>query len=184
MKFLRSEVAEAVEKKGLKHMAETNLAYDLSVYEPKAVIEKKAAPVEEAAPEIKVKTNAKPDRSGFNALSVFLQAAVILVALFAVLFGNVETNMLFKEITQLEAELDALEAENIALAAQYETATSLKNVEDYAENVLGLRKLDKAQIEYVEMESDKVSERVDTDSQNVFITVRNWFTDVFEYLGL
>ncbi len=165
-------------------MADTNLAYDLSIYEPKPVAKKQATPAKEAAPEIKVTTNARPDRSGFNALSVFLQAAVILAVLFAVLFGNVETNMLFKEITQLEAQLNALESENIALAAQYETATSLKNVEDYAENVLGLKKLDKAQIEYVEMESDKVSERVDTDSKNIFITVRNWFTDVFEYLGL
>ena len=76
-----------------------------------------------------------------------------------------------------------MQSENLALAAEYESVTSLKNVEDYAENVLGLQKLDKAQIEYVELESDTVIEIVETQSQNIFVMLKSWFADLCEYLG-
>ncbi len=165
-------------------MANSNLAYDLSVYEPKPLKTREVAPAQEAKPDIKIKTNAQVDRSGVSALGVFLKAAVILGVLFAVLYGNVETNRLFNEITKLEAQLTSLQTENIALAAEYESATSLKNVEDYAENVLGLKKLDKAQIEYVEIEGDSVSEIVEPANKNIFITIKNWVSDVCEYIGL
>ena len=101
----------------------------------------------------------------------------------AVLYGKVESNRLFNEISSLEAQLKALEAENITLAAEYESATSVKNVEDYAQNVLGLQKLDKSQIEYVELESDTVIEVVDVQSRNVFVIIQGWFSDLCEYLG-
>ncbi len=166
-------------------MANSNLAYDLSVYEPKPVKkqEPKTLPAQNAKPEIKVKTNAQVDRSGISALGVFVKAAVILGILFAVLYGNVETNRLFNEITKLQNELNSLQAENISLAAEYESVTSLKNVEDYAEDVLGLKKLDKAQIEYVEMEGDKVIEIVEPADTNIFVAIRNWWNEVCEYIG-
>ena len=90
---------------------------------------------------------------------------------------------LFNEISDLEAQLKALEAENITLAAEYESATSVKNVEDYAQNVLGLQKLDKSQIEYVELEGDTVIEVVDAQKRNIFVMIQGWFADLCEYLG-
>ncbi len=167
-------------------MANSNLAYDLSIYEPNPVKKQEpaAAPAVASRPKIQVTTNAQVDRSGMNAFGVFVKAAVILGVLFAVLYGNVETNRLFNEITALEAQLSSLQTENIALAAEYESVTSLKNVEDYAENVLGLKKLDKAQIEYVELEGDTVIEVVEKDSGNIFIAIKNWVNDVCEYLGV
>ena len=104
--------------------------------------------------------------------------------MFAMLYGKVETNRLFGEVAELEQQLQSLEAENVALAAEYESRTSLKNVEEYAQNTLGLQKLDKAQIEYVEFEGDSVIEVVDTEKQNIFVRIKNWFADVCEYLGL
>ncbi len=162
--------------------ANSSLAYDLSVYEPKPA-KKQSAPVAEAKPAIKVKTNTNPVASSGAAFKIFIKAAVILGVLFAVLYGNVETNRLFNEISKLESELASLQSENLALAAEYESVTSLKNVEDYAENVLGLQKLDKAQIEYVELEGDTVIEVVETQSQNIFVMLKSWFADLCEYLG-
>lgn len=162
--------------------ANSNLAYDLSVYEPKP-LKKQPEPKVETKPAIQVKTNANPVASSGSAFKIFIKAAVILGVLFAVLYGNVETNRLFNEISKLEAELASLQSENLALAAEYESVTSLKNVEDYAENVLGLQKLDKAQIEYVELEGDTVIEVVETQSQNIFVMLKSWFADLCEYLG-
>ncbi len=154
-----------------------NLAYDLSVYEPK-----KKAPEAQQKPRIEVKTNTRPvvRESSFK---FFLKAAFIMAVLCAVLYGKVESNRLFNEISSLEAQLKALEAENITLAAEYESATSVKNVEDYAINVLGLQKLDKAQIEYIELEGDTVIEVVEAKNRNIFVVIQGWFADLCEYLG-
>lgn len=167
-------------------MANSNLAYDLSVYEPKPVKKQDtvAAPAEAQKPAIQVKTNPKVEPLKINMFKMFLNAMVICALIGAVLYGNVETNRLFNEISSLQSDLAALQSENIALAAEYESATSLKNVEDYAENVLGLQKLDKAQIEYVELESDTVIEIIEIENKNVFVIIKNWFADVCEYLGL
>ncbi len=153
-----------------------NLAYDLSAYEPK---KRGEAPKEQ---EIKVKRNPAPSRRE-SAPKMILKAAFILAVLCAVLYGKVESNSLFNEIHGLEQELKNLQSENITLAAEYESRTSLKNVEDYAENVLGLKKLDKSQIEYVDLPADRVIEVVETEQKNIFVIIRNKINELREYLG-
>lgn len=155
-----------------------NTAYDLSVYEPK----NKVAPKQQD-PNIKVKKNPVPVARRESAFKMFMRAAFIMLALCAILYGKVESNALFSEIHDLEQELKNLQSENITLAAEYEARTSLKNVEDYAENVLGLKKLDKAQIEYIELPSDRVIEIVETENKNIFIIIRNKINELREYLG-
>ncbi len=154
-----------------------NLAYDLSVYEPKV----KNAPVVEQKPKIQVKKNVNVQKQ--SAGGIFLTAVVVFATMCALLYGKVETNTLFGEITRLESELKALQNENISLAAEYESKTSLKSVEDYAQNVLGLQKLDKTQIEYVEIPGNTVIEVVETEKRNIFVIIRNWFAHINEYLG-
>lgn len=154
----------------------SNLAYDFSVYEPK----KKEAP---SRPEIKMKKNPVPVARRQSAFRFIITAMVFLAMLFAVLYGKVETNRLFGDIRDLEEQLDNLKSENITLAAEYEGRTSLKNVEDYAENVLGLKKLDKSQVEYVDLPADTVIEIVETEKRNIFIIIRNWFNELMEKLG-
>lgn len=156
-----------------------SLAYDLSVYEPK-----KKTVEAPAKPEIEVRTNAAPSVKYESAFKFLLKSILILAVLCMVLYGKVESNRLFNEISDLEAQLKSLQAENITLAAEYEAATSVKNVEDYAQNVLGLQKLDKAQIEYVELEDDSVIEIVEVSQQNVFVMIKGWFSDLCEYIGV
>ena len=157
----------------------SNLAYDLSVYEPKP----KPAPSEKKQAEIKMKRTQIPSVHKESAFKVFVKAFVILGILCMVLYGKVETNALFRDISKLESKLNDLQSENITLAAEYEARTSLKNVEDYAENVLGLRKLDKAQIEYIELPGNTVIEKVETENRNIFIIIRNKINELREYLG-
>lgn len=154
-----------------------NLAYDLSVYEPK----KKQQPEAQEA-RISHKKNPAPVRRQ-SPLKLFTKAAFIFGVMCAVLYGKVESNSLFNEIHSLEQELKDLQGENITLAAEYESRTSLKNVEDYAENVLGLKKLDKSQIEYVELPGERVIEIVETEQKNIFIIIRNKINELREYLG-
>ena len=165
-------------------MADRNgLAYDLSVYEPKPKTKAKPSPAENRAANIEVNRNSGNLPKRDSAFKVLLMAFAILAILCYVLYGYVETNSLFREISKLETELKNLEAENITLAAEYEARTSLKNVEDYAENVLGLRKLDKTQIEYIDLPGNTVIEKIDTENRNIFIIIRNKINELREYLG-
>ncbi len=154
-----------------------NLAYDISVYEPKV-----REPVRQRQPRIEVKKNTVVKSQ--SAVKILISAAAVLALMFAMLYGKVETNRLFGEATALEQQLRTLESENVALAAEYDSRTSLKNVEQYAQETLGLQKLDKSQIEYVEFEGDTVIEVVDSESKNIFVTIKNWFANLYEYLGL
>ena len=156
-----------------------NLAYDISVYEPKV---KDPGQQKQERPQIQVRRHKAVKTQ--STMGILISAAAVLVIMFAMLYGKVETNRLFGEVAELEQQLQSLEAENVALASEYESRTSLKNVEEYAQNTLGLQKLDKAQIEYVEFEGDSVIEVVDTEKQNIFVRIKNWFADVCEYLGL
>lgn len=160
-----------------------NLAYDISVYEPKSNAQPKTQPKAEPKrkPRIEIRHNtiALPQ----NLFTIFVTAAVVFAVMFALLYGKVESNRLFNEISTLESELTELESDNASLAAEYESKTSLKTVEEYAQNALGLEKLDKSQIEYVEVEADTVIEVVETESSNIFVILKNWFDDLFEYLG-
>lgn len=172
----------------------SNLAYDLSVYEPK---KKTAAPPEPAKlPQdqparpsetrrrrISVEKNPIPMARKESAFKFAFRAFIFLAVFCAVLYGKVESNSLFRDISSLESELKNLQTENITLAAEYEARTSLKNVEEYAENQLGLKKLDKAQIEYVELPGDSVIEIVEAENKNIFIRIRNFFNEIRERIG-
>lgn len=160
----------------------SNLAYDLSVYEPKKRPAQPEQP-QQNAPNIKMKKNPVPVKRRESAFKFAMRAFFVMAVLCAILYGKVETNTLFGEISGLESDLKDLQSENITLAAEYEARTSLKNVEDYAENVLGLKKLDKAQIEYVDLPSDKVIEIVETENKNIFVIIRNKINELREYLG-
>lgn len=153
----------------------SNLAYDLSVYEPKTKQQEQNA--------IKMRKNPIPMARKESAFKFAFRAFLFLAVLCAVLYGKVETNSLFREISSLESELKTLQTENITLAAEYESRTSLKNVEDYAENVLGLKKLDKAQIEYVELPGDSVIEKVEAENKNIFVRIRNFINAIREHIG-
>ncbi len=158
----------------------SNLAYDLSVYEPKT---KQQPAQQQEQNAIKMRKNPIPMARKESAFKFAFRAFLFLAVLCAVLYGKVETNSLFREISSLESELKTLQTENITLAAEYESRTSLKNVEDYAENVLGLKKLDKAQIEYVELPGDSVIEKVEAENKNIFVRIRNFINAIREHIG-
>lgn len=153
-----------------------NLAYDLSVYEPKV-----KEPVREQKPKIQVNRNTQAKPMAVRRL-MFCGIMAAFLGL-AVLFGQVESNRLFGEISQLRAEIKTLNADNAALAAEYDSRTSLKSVEEYAKDTLGLQKLDKSQIQYVEFEGNGVIEVVETEKENIFVRIKNWLENLGEYLG-
>ena len=76
-----------------------------------------------------------------------------------------------------------LVGDNDTMKAEIETKTSLGKVEEYAENKLGLKKLDKSQIEYVEVPKENVAEVIKPKDEGFAVKMKNWFYNALEYIG-
>ncbi|NLP26637.1 MAG: hypothetical protein GX365_04740 [Clostridiales bacterium] len=116
-----------------------------------------------------------------SAPKVFIGAIFALSLLFLVIYGKVETSTIYKEVSEANRQLEELQSEKNRMQVEIEAEMSLKNVEDYAENVLGLKKLDKSQIEYIQIQTDDVVE-IPEEEENIFIKIKNTFNEFMEYI--
>lgn len=78
----------------------------------------------------------------------------IMFALFAgIIASRVKLSLAQHETESLKSSLSIVESENVRLNMQLEAMVSDETVEDYAVNVLGLKKVEKYQIHYFENDS-------------------------------
>ena len=87
---------------------------------------------------------------------------------------------MYSQINVKKTELASAESENARLKAEIESYTSLKNIEEYAENI-GLKKLDKAQIWYIDIQSEDVVEIPDA-KENIFVKIKKYIDSAKEYI--
>ncbi len=152
-----------------------NLAYDYTAYD----LDENNLP----KPEIKHKRNLKLQPKAAFAMKFTILGFISLALLCSIVFGQVELSEVYSEQSILSEELAKLKDENLSLESELESKTGLTQIEEYAEKNLGLQKLDKSQIEYVEVENDSVAEVVETEDDNIFVSVTKWFKSVLEYFG-
>ncbi len=148
---------------------QTNLAYDLSRYEYRPREEK---------PVIKAKKIVRANASMPKTIAIIISAGLLMCG---VVYSKFEAAMVQNQITKATKEVELLNSENVRLHSEIESKTSLQNIEDYAEKVLGLKKLEKSQVEYVQLQTDDVVE-IPNESSNIFIKIKNYFYDILEYL--
>ena len=113
-----------------------------------------------------------------------LLGVTIVALLAAALFGRVEISELYTQRAELETKLERIQDENVSLESEFTQKTGMTKVEEYAEDKLGLHKLDKSQIEYVEVESPEKAKVINSDDTNVFVKIKRWFNSALEYIGL
>jgi len=87
---------------------------------------------------------------------------------------------MYNKVSDLNAQLHLAEAENVRLQSELESQMSAKNVEDYAENVLGMRKIDSSQIEYIKIRTGDVV-TIPEKKQNILTRIKNFFDECVEY---
>ena len=116
-----------------------------------------------------------------SVIKIVIMALSALALLFTLLNGNVQTNRLYRQISDKNAVYEEAKSENARLKSELEGKMTLKNVQDYAERVLGLQKLDNSQIKYVQTQKDDTVEIVEEDS-GFFGSIRDKFKDILEYI--
>ena len=151
-------------------MNKNSLAYDLTKYED-------VAP--EKAPKIRVRRQRAEHVGSVPKLVVMTVAAGMLLG--AVIYGKVENAAIHTEITNQTKYVEMLNSENVRMQSEIEEKTALKSIEAYAEDVLGMQKLDKYQIEYVNISNGSVVD-IPESEDNIFIRIKNTLTDFLEYI--
>ena len=151
-------------------MSKDNLAYDLERFEETP---------SEKAPKIRVKRNRAENTGSAPKLIVTALAAGIL--LMALIYGKVENTAIHNEIAAQAQYVNMLESENVRMQSELEEKTALKSVEVYAEEILGMQKLDKSQIEYVSISNGNIVD-IPESSDNIFVRLKNSIDDFVEYL--
>ncbi len=125
---------------------EGNVAYDLSRFEKKKVTR---------LPVKKKKEKQRPKFLSYISTVLCVVVAVTITAM--MMLSRVELNEMTTKISKANKQLNQLKNENVRLTLQAESKISLNAVEAYATNVLGMKKLQRYQIEYINLtDSDRV----------------------------
>ena len=149
---------------------QTNLAYDLSRFEDRE-------------PKEKVTIRLKRGSRDAGSAPKFIAAAMLTgVLLGCVVFSKVENTQLHNDIRTENQTIKVLQDENVRMQSEIESKSALSNVENYAENVLGLQKLDKSQIEYIKLENDNVVE-IPEVKEDLFTRIKNAAIEFWEYIS-
>jgi len=111
--------------------------------------------------------------------------ACIFAVVIAILSGYTQMMELTSQNDRLRTQLDGLKSEENALNAKKEQLYNLTYVEEYAKNTLGMVKLDKSDIEYVELSNPErmTLEQSEESSGSFFGNVLKSFNVILEYLN-
>ena len=115
-----------------------------------------------------------------SVISIIFVAVVAAVFLGAVVYTYDKRNTVYNQVAAKNEELTLVEAENVRLQSELESRMSAKNVEDYAENELGMRKIDSSQIKYIRIQTDDVVD-IPQQDEGILAKVRAFFDSCVEY---
>lgn len=139
--------------------------------------EREKQPAPEEIPQISMKNT--ETKSG-SVLSIVLVSVLAVILLGLVIYSLDRRSTMYSEVAALNNELTLAQAENVRLQSELEGEISAKNVEDYAENVLGMQKIDSSQIKYIEIQTDDVVNIPEQD-EGILDKIGNFFDSCVEY---
>ena len=128
-------------------------------------------------PQIHMKQNNAKSGSVFTIILISILAAAILGA---VIYTLDKRNTVYNKVSTLNTQLNLAEAENVRLQSELESKMSAKNVEDYAENVLGMIKINSSQIQYIKIQTDDVVS-IPEQEEGIVAKIERFFKKCVEY---
>jgi cell division protein FtsL len=118
-------------------------------------------------------------RSG-SVMTIILVSALAALLLGTVIYSLDRRNTMYNRVSAKNHELSLVEAENVRLQSELDSSVSAKNVEDYAENVLHMQKIDSSQIKYIKIQTGDVVDIPEQD-KGIKAKVKSFFDDIVEY---
>lgn len=150
-----------------------NAAYDFSRFEAREV---QLAEIVDITEHLEEK---KPRYTLRYIARVVLAFAVIGLMVGPLIYNEVQINELNMQISRSERQLSEAVNEYIQIEMIAESRVSTEEVEYYATNVLGMKKVQPEQIIYISVNSgDKVEVTAEPDT-NLFEKIAQWFSGIF-----
>ena len=131
----------------------------------------------EQQPEIEVRRNEARSGSIIRIVFISLLAAALLGS---VIYSLDKRNTMYNKVSAMNEKLDEAEAENVRLQSELDSKMSAKNIEEYAENVLGMEKIDSTQIEYIKIQTGDVV-TIPEQEKGVIAKIKSFFDRCVEY---
>lgn len=119
---------------------------------------------------------------GFN-ISVILCALFIVGLLSAKLYSDVQLNELTDKASKMKKELETLKSEEIRINVLLEKRTDLREIERKATEELGLKKIEKYQVEYISLPSKDKAEIIAEQENGIINSVVKGFSIILEFLS-
>ena len=160
--------------------------YEDEIYEGDAPADESGEPGSGRTPESTEEVSRpRIRRRDTEARSGSVMTIIVVSALAALLLGTViysldRRNTAYNRVAKMNQELSRVEAENVRLQSELESKVSAKNVEDYAENVLHMRKIDSSQIKYIKIQQDDEVSIPEKD-KSLKAKISNFFDGLVEY---
>lgn len=153
------------------------------VDEQQTVLQDQQLPNMEMPMAVRVRRVRKRVRHAVTPIRVLFTLTVVSLCM-VLLYNQMHLTRLTKEIGEKQTELDELQSEYVSLKTQQEQALSISYVEEYAQDTLGMVKLDPSQIKYIELTNPEVTEVSNAGATlgDAVANLMRSFTAVLEYL--
>lgn len=153
-----------------------NLAYDFALFEEKKVAPKKKE-------EEKKEEAVYRSRNFLKVLKIFMAIAVCGLLAGGLLYSNAVLAELNSESIALTKELDNLKDEEQRLKVELDSRINMKEVEEYITNELGMVKLEKYQVNYINLSDGDSMKVVAEDEGGLWDRICSFFTGIKEYFS-
>lgn len=154
-------------------------AYDFEKFETKQRAQVRKPRLTVARPNHKVKVRAKIGAT----LKLLATVAVLAGVVISMLYSRALLTELNAQISKQNALLDEYKSESTRLSAELESKVSLRNVEDYATQTLGMYAMDKGQVSYVNLcDGDKIELTSQSPKQTLLDRIRLSINNVQAYI--
>ncbi len=127
---------------------------------------------------IEMGRNAGMVKSGFKIVLTVIVSIVMVAGVVLSYTQDLEASRDLEEALQIRTDM---QSDILDMRSQIAGKTSNKIIQEYAENILGMRTIDPSQVEYVQIQTDDVV-NIPEAEQNIFARMKAWFDNFVEYL--
>ena len=113
-------------------------------------------------------------------MTAYIKELLAALLLGSVVYSLDRRNTMYNKVATLNNELELTKAENVRLQSELDSKVSAKNVEDYAENVLGMQKIDSSQIKYIKIQTGDVVS-IPAQEKGIAAKIKAFFDRCVEY---
>ena len=164
----------------------SNLAYDMSLFDvddeyQKRREQRRREREKNEKADLKLNEKKAVGRNG-NAFAALVAVSCAALVAFSILYSKVQLSEYTSMISETETQIEQAKRENARLSAELDSLVTLDNVEKIASEELGLQKTQNSQITFISLNTEEMTE-VAEENDNVFISIKNWFYGILEYLG-